>query len=888
MKNKLWQFTDNFASFASGSANKIRSLYFPLCNDKLMSSVTPDLNGDIKTGHDSFLLRPVSRIDLTNLKSSRNFWVYIDKNKAWSAAGVSKNLKQLNADKFKLEAGLLWHKASRANENIGLRSEILSFVPSVNEPVEIMQVKLSNISTRKVAFTPTAAIPIYARSAENLRDHRHVTSLLQRIDLHKNGVVVKPTLTFDEAGHRPNPTVYFVLGWDQSGSAPRYIYPTQEMFCGEKGDLEAPESVLENLLPHKGDIQGAETMGAFRFAPVTLEPGRSKEYIIVMGIIEDKEKLADLIDKFNTVKKVKDAFEKTKLFWQDASSQATLSTHDRAFDNWFRWVSIQPKLRKIFGCSFLPDFDYGKGGRGWRDLWQDCLGLILSDPSQVRLLLIDNFSGVRIDGSNATIIGSGKGEFISDRNNISRVWMDHGVWPLLTLDLYINETGDHRILFEGAPYFRNHEVSRAREIDRAWGPGGYGQQLKVSSGKVYRGSILEHLLVQTLVQFYNVGSHNHVRLEGADWNDGLDMAKEHGESVAFSNMYAHNLALLSAIILRSGASKISICEELKCLVCNSFDYNKISSKIKLLNSYFDRTKSVLSGRKVTVDAEVLAQDLQAKSEWMMTHIRKKEWLKEGFFNGYYDNKKRRVEGMRKGLVRMILNSQVFPIMSGTALDWQITCILKTSAKYLFDKKELGYHLNTDFKSEQHDLGRSFSFVYGDKENGAFFNHMVVMFAYALYKRGYAEQGWKVLSSIYRMAANTSKSKIYPCLPEYFDLEGRGMYSYLTGSASWFVLTILTEAFGVKGVNGNLHIEPKLAAEQFNGFPISISRVFAGRRIKVDFRNPKKLKYPAYRIAKATLNSRPLGQEGLRFITIPRSHISKSPSNKPIVIDILLG
>jgi len=41
-------------------------------------------------------------------------------------------------------------------------------------------------------------------------------------------------------------------------------------------------------------------------------------------------------------------------------------------------VAIQPTLRKIFGCSFLPDFDYGKGGRGWRDLWQDCLGLILS------------------------------------------------------------------------------------------------------------------------------------------------------------------------------------------------------------------------------------------------------------------------------------------------------------------------------------------------------------------------------------------------------------------------------------------------------------------------------------------------------------------------------
>ena len=33
-------------------------------------------------------------------------------------------------------------------------------------------------------------------------------------------------------------------------------------------------------------------------------------------------------------------------------------------------------------------------------------------------MIIDNYGGVRIDGTNATIIGSGQGEFIADRNNI--------------------------------------------------------------------------------------------------------------------------------------------------------------------------------------------------------------------------------------------------------------------------------------------------------------------------------------------------------------------------------------------------------------------------------------------------------------------------------------
>lgn len=173
----------------------------------------------------------------------------------------------------------------------------------------------------------------------------------------------------------------------------------------------------------------------------------------------------------------------------------------------------------------------------------------------------------------------------------------------------------------------------------------------------------------------------------------------------------------------------------------------------------------------------------------MRHIRQKEWLKEGFFNGYYDNRRQRVEGKKGNSVRMMLASQVFPIMSGVATDNQIKAILRNVDKYLFDKKLKGYHLNTDFRSGQHALGRAFSFIYGDKENGSYFNHMIVMFAYALYKRGYARQARRVLKSIYKMAINTPVSKIYPCLPEYFNSEGRGMYSYLTGSASWFILAL---------------------------------------------------------------------------------------------------
>jgi len=770
---KLWKFTDNQGTFESPAADKIKSLYFPLCNEALMSSVSADLHGDIKSGQSSFLLEPASRASLISSRASRNFWVRINNEKIWSATGVSKNLKQIKEDRFNLEAGLLWHKITRENKNVGLKSEILSFIPASGEPVELMQVRLTNTCARKIKFIPTAAIPMYARGAGNIRDHRHVTSLLQRITPHKFGVISKPTLSFDELGHKPNKNYYFVLGWDGQGRPPQYLYPTQEVFCGEAGDLESPEAIFENKAPGKANIQGKEPMGGLRFREKSLAPGKSCFYIVAMGITENSAEIAGIIKKFKSPEKVKSSLEENKRFWLGKANAAKIHTGNKDFDNWLKWVAIQPHLRKVFGCSFLPDFDYGKGGRGWRDLWQDCLGLILSGAKEARALLVNNFSGVRLDGSNATIIGTKPGEFIADRNDIPRVWMDHGAWPLLATEFYMDKAKDAGILFEKAGYFSDQHIFRSRKVSRRWKP------------CKYKGTVLEHLILQNLVQFYNVGPHNHIRLEGADWNDGLDMAYECGESVAFSCMYASNLKKLAQFIRRSGRKEINLFAEIKVLF-EPCDYNSIKAKKERLERYFIRVENGASGKAVSVESSFLIRDLESKAGWISEHIRKKEWLPEGFFNGYYDNKKKRVEGKVGGRLRMMLASQAFAIMSGVAQDWQARRIIANVKKYLFDKRLKGYRLNTDFGGEQHNLGRAFSFVYGEKENGAIFSHMVVMYAYALLLRGFRKEAGEALESLYRLSADSQRSRIYPCLPEYFNSEGRGMYPYLTGSASWFL------------------------------------------------------------------------------------------------------
>lgn len=867
----LWKFIDSDGTFHLENPGHLSRLYFPLANEAgMLASITPKLKGDTKTGQDAFLTLPVSVEDLHNSKASRNFWV-IQNGKGgrgiWSATGVAKNKKDY-VDHVSVEAGQLFHQLTRQNQTLQLKSVITNFIPSSGEHVEIMHVAIENTGSSETEIEAWAAIPMYARSADNLRDHRHVTSLLHRIETHHNGVLVTPTMTFDERGHQINRITYAVLAADGQGHAPDKIVPTVEAFIGEGGSFEYPKSLFE---PERHDetryrnIQGKEAMGAIRFPKTRLKPGARTEYVILLGIADDRSEIAKWLHHFASSDKVKASLEQTKKFWKTKSSQVVFNTADPVFNGWLRWVGLQPVFRKIFGCSFLPDFDYGRGGRGWRDLWQDCLALLLTHPEETRDMLQHNYGGVRIDGSNATIISAGDYRFIADRNSITRVWMDHGVWPFVTTELYLHESGDMDFLLKKAPYFRDTQQSRAAKKDTDWNET-YGTKLKTKSGKVYQGTLIEHILVQHLVQFFNVGPHNHIKLECADWNDGLDMAADKGESVAFTAFYAGNLRRIAALLEYLSQVKdlktLELAKELGILLDAAGKskpaYHNGAYKRETLERYFKAVQPEISGKTRKFTIESLIQDLNAKADYLTRHVRVKEWIKvksgHEFFNGYYDNQARRVEGDHPNGVRMTLTGQVFTTMSGVADHHQVSEIVKSVRKYLKDPVLGGVRLNTDFKEIQPDLGRAFSFAYGEKENGAFFNHMQVMYANALYKRGFVQEGYEVLKGIFRMAVSVETSRIYPGLPEYFNSEGRGMYHYLTGSASWYFMTLLTESFGIKGHFGDLLIEPKLTADQFEGTDtISVTAPFADRRLKIVYRNPKKLCYGQYRISGAVLD-----------------------------------
>ena len=904
-----WQFIDDDATFTLKNPHHTSALYFPLVNEAgMMSAITPRLHGDIKTGQNTFLNPPVSVEDLHNSRSARNFWVFIEGVGPWSAAGNSaaQHARRFEADEdepVSLEADFLWHKITRENPSLGLRAEITNFAPPGHEQVELMRVSLTNLGQQPLTLIPTAAIPLYGRSADALRDHRHVTSLLHRLRTDSHGVLLCPTLTFDERGHKPNTVTYAVMGFEADGAPPASFFPLVEDFIGEGGNLEWPEAVVKNLnsgCPAGHNFEGFEAIGGLRFQPISLNPGDSRAYVLVMAVLPPGASIESLRQNYGGEQQFDDWLARAQTFWQEKVGSLSFHTGDARVDGWLKWVTLQPILRRLMGNSFLPYHDYGRGGRGWRDLWQDSLALLMLEPDNVGELLASYFAGVRFDGSNATIIGDKPGEFKADRNNIPRVWMDHGAWPFLTTQLYLDQTGDLAFLLQKQPYFKDAFTHRTQVVDEAWQPA-QGTQLRTAAGDIYRGTILEHLLIQHLTAFFNVGEHNIIRLEGADWNDGLDMAPDRGESAAFSALYAANLGQLSRLLpelAAVGITEVELATELLLLLdtlAGPVDYDSPAAKQQRLADFFAAGQHTIAGATARLSLAELARDLAAKADWLANHLRRQEWIHDregyGWFNGYYDNDGQQVEGDHPDGVRMTLTGQVFTLMGGIATDDQAADMIRAADRYLFDPQVGGYRLNTDFGQMRLNLGRAFGFAFGHKENGAMFSHMAVMYANALYQRGFVQEGYELFATLYRHCQDFPQSRMYPGVPEYVNSRGRGVYPYLTGSASWLLLTLLTEVFGVRGKLGDLVLAPKLVCEQFDGNGrAAVTTLFAGRQLTIVYHNPAQLDFGQYAVKNVQINNQPLTlhYEDVTRITVPRRVIMALAIGQSHLVDVWLG
>lgn len=854
-KGPLWQFDGiESGAFHAPEADYLSRLYFPLMNAAGMKSwLSPDLKGDICASFSQYLNPPLVTEEMSKTVSSRNCWISIEGEKPWSATGMSAwqkaNKWAANPDTSEVVAQPGLFNVSRRNKDLKIATTMRVFIPSSNDKVELILIEVENQDSKAKTLEVTYSIPLFGRHADNFRDHRQVTTMFQRIFQETHGIRIKANIVHDEHGHSPNQTSFMVLGADAHGNHPEHIWLKMNDFIGEGGSLDNPEAVFKHSnapIYNDGEADGTEAIGAFRFSKIVLEPNKKTSFIIIQGISDDDEIAQKWVEKYGREDKINTYLEETKKYWIDYTNRINFSTADSNFDNWAKWVIYQVRARQEFGNSYLPDFSYGRGGRGWRDLWQDLLSVLLVDPISAKSEIINNFKGIRLDGSNATIIGSEPGEFIADRNNVARSWCDHGAWPVFVVNFYMHQTGDFDILLKELPYWKDQFTHRSKGIDQEWNITQGNLQLN-SEEEIYHGSVFEHLLLQQLSGFYSVGEHNILQLEGADWNDTYDMARERGESVGFHAFYGNNLRIMAqwlTLLEEQGVDKIPLAVEILPLLDTlmtqkTLDYTQIKDKERCAFEYFSSVGHKISGEKKSICSSKLREDLDIKSKHIFAHIQDKEWKQyaddAGFYNGHYDNIGQAIDGIKKDKTQIDLTTQVLAIMNHAAPDQRVPFIMNSVQELLKEKGKKGMRLCRPFKQLDLNVGRLTGFVYGYKEHGSKWMQQNIMLAYGLYERGFISRAYQVVDEVFQLSTNSKYSKIFPGIPSYFEPGDRGAYAWLTGSSAWMMLSLTSQMFGVRGLNGDLLLEPKLLPSQFNNKgEASIELNFKEKRIKVTY------------------------------------------------------
>ncbi|MEC9485209.1 MAG: hypothetical protein UMR38_04985 [Candidatus Izemoplasma sp.] len=314
-------------SFQVNNVDQLSYTYFPLCNDLgLKGSITPSLNGSLNIDQNSFFLLPTSNEDSHNSFMNRNVYFRVNDEFTWSITGNTPK-QMLTPDKVTLEADFLIHKITRKQQLFD--AEIESFIGK-DDTVEYHKVILTNTSSKPLTLKPVLNVPMYSRSADNLRDHRHVSALLNKLTLHKTGMTNQPTFLFDERGHHLNQNRYDIQYLTHDTILKNY-WPLLEEFIGEGQSLLTPSVVKnerQNTYKPGDTFTGYEMTGGFEFNEISVEPNESFTLYFALGI-NSKLNQSSLTEEMYEEQKVQ-----AKLYWTNLTNQLETSIQDDAYSAW--------------------------------------------------------------------------------------------------------------------------------------------------------------------------------------------------------------------------------------------------------------------------------------------------------------------------------------------------------------------------------------------------------------------------------------------------------------------------------------------------------------------------------------------------------------------------
>ena len=566
----------------------------------------------------------------------------------------------------------------------------------------------------------------------------------------------------------------------------------RETFIGLYNGFDEPDAVIEGR-PRNSVAHGWSPI-ASHYIEVSLEPGESRDYIFMLGYVEnpqdekweskgviDKTRARRMMAEFDTPEKVDKAFNDLREYWDNLLGRFSLASGDERLDRMVNiWNQYQCMITFCFSRS-ASFFESGIGrGMGFRDSNQDLVGFVHQIPERARERIIDIASTQFPDGG---CYHQYQPLTKRGNNDIGGGFNDDPMWLIFGTIAYLKETGDFSILEEPVP-FDNQPGSEV--------------------------SLFEHLKVSFDHVVNNLGPHGLPLIGRADWNDCLNLN-------CFSNDPNESFQTTENKSEGSQAESLMIAGQ---FVIYGQDYVELCR---------------LLGRDEEADRAM--KHVEDMAEAVKAHGWDGEWFLRAYdFFGRKVGSKENKEG------KIFIESQGWCTMAGIGLEEGLVEKSLDSVKKYLDC-EHGIVLNNPaFTEYVMEYGEISTYPAGYKENAGIFAHNNPWVIIGETVLGRGDRAWEYYQKICP-AYLEEKSDLHKVEPYVYcqmtagkdaAKPGEAKNSWLTGTAAWNWYAITQFILGIRPTYNGLEINPCIPAS-WDGF--KVTRKFRGAEYEIEVKNP---------------------------------------------------
>jgi len=290
-----------------------------------------------------------------------------------------------------------------------------------------------------------------------------------------------------------------------------YYTADRREFLGRNGTISSPAALERAGL--SGAIGATIDPCCALQVIVTLEPGETREIVMLLGAGENEDATRAIIERHRAAGAARQGLDRMAASWEKRLATITVKTPEPTFDLIVnRWSLYQALSCRMWARSALYQ---SSGAFGFRDQLQDVMAFVYADPEVVRAHIIRAASRQFVEGDVQHWWHPQSGRGVRTRFSDDLVWLPYVV------DHYINVAGDAGILDVEIPYITmrllnpdEHEVYDLPQVSPE------------------TGSVYDHC-ARALRKACTGGAHGLPLIGSGDWNDGMNRVgiEGKGESV---------------------------------------------------------------------------------------------------------------------------------------------------------------------------------------------------------------------------------------------------------------------------------------------------------------------------------------------------------------------